>query len=569
MSGIIGCAHRKDRELSEILRKGQSLLRHADSYQDDPIWLKDGVACTRTHLGVIQKGPQPYSLENRLFVWMDGEFYNQDGILSRYKIGSCSDPELIAHLYDQTGSWEFLKDIDGIFAAVIFDPSSQQVHLINDRYGLKPLYWNEINANFAWSSEVKGFLAFPDFTPKIDPLAVKEFFSIGYLLENRTWLQGVELLPPASILTWSLKSKRRQMQTYWAWSEIESLKGKLDEEELAEELGRLFVHAVHRRINPGEKIGITLSGGLDSRAILAAVPDEYKSLHTFTFSKKDGDDLRIAQRVSTLKGAHHHTMEINAQNWLNNRILGVWLTDGQFNLMHMHGVEHLEAYPRYVDVNLNGFLGDAILGGSYLDDSKWSLPEKVNQRGRRFINNGPVLLGSQIINRRPFLDNDLLSFTCSIPEALRQNSYIYNKMLLRTFPEFFRTIPWQKTGCPISWPNHKIKVFTLARRAITKAKREVSRFGFLFADAHSYTNYSNWIRQQPARSIIEQILLAKSPLYAQYLPVDDFGSIVQRHMNNKANHASEICLLLTFEIWLGQIFRKEFRDVGDVSGMLG
>ena len=83
--------------------------------------------------------------------------------------------------------------------------------------------------------------------------------------------------------------------------------GKIDVDEVAEELGRLFIDAVNRRCNQ-KGIGVCLSGGLDSRAILAAMPNRQEPIHTITFGKRGCDDIRIASKVAKIKGASHHVV---------------------------------------------------------------------------------------------------------------------------------------------------------------------------------------------------------------------------------------------------------------------
>ena len=369
MPGLVGFTDKHHTHSRDMLLNMRSLLKYSGSYVDDDLFCDKSIYISRTHLDIIDQGHQPYSIDDHLFSWIEGEFYNQEDLRSKYKIASETDNELFVTIYHATRSFKFLRDIDGYYTAVLYDKKEKKVYLITDRYGFKPLFWGTVNDDLVWSSELKGFIGHKNFTPVIDSRAVQEFFHIGYLLENRTWFEDIELMPPASVLTFDLKKSKVEIQHYWSWSDIRTMKGLIDEREIVEELGRLLKNAVSNRVNNNERIGVNLSGGLDSRAILASVPVDYKPLHTFTFGQEGCDDIKIAKKVSKIKGAQHHPLLLNAENWLMARINGVWKSDSSCSLLHMHGMEFHDEYKSYIDVNLNGFAGDLALGGSYLRKS--------------------------------------------------------------------------------------------------------------------------------------------------------------------------------------------------------
>jgi asparagine synthase (glutamine-hydrolysing) len=559
MPGLVGFTDKNHNYNSNMLFEMRNLLKHFDSYIDEELYSDENIYASRTHLGIIQHGNQPCILNNRFFSWMEGEFYNQKELKSKYNVTSKNCNELLADIYRSTRSFRFLKDIDGYYAAVMYDNKKQKVHLISDRFGLRPLYWGILKGDLVWSCELKGFLAHTNFEIIIDRQAVEEFFNVGYQLENRTWFEGVELVPPASIVTYDIKKSNISIVHYWSWNEFNTIKEPIEEKELIEELGRLFKQSVSRRINKNDKIGITLSGGLDSRAILAAVGEDYKPIHTFTFGKEGCDDLKIAKRVSKIKGSSHHELFINSDNWLTNRISGVWKSDASFNLLHMHGIEFHDECKKFIDFNLNGFLGDAILGGSYISEYQ-SLKFKVRNRGRRFINQALVLGESYLIHRKPFFDNDLTDLIFSIPEKLRKESYIYNKMILSLYPEYYTNIPWQKTGYSIRNPARIGKLVKFKNRVVNRIKRESQRFGFNLKDRRGFTEYATWIRREPARSFFEKTLLDKNALYPEYRNKKEVHACVKNHMNSKEDCSNELCLTLTFELWLQQIYKGKFRE---------
>ncbi len=563
MPGIVGFAgelnYIKDPE--KVLFNMREIITHYSFYHKDELFLDEKVACSRAHIGVLQNYNQPFNFNNKIFVWLEGEFYNQSQLKLNYKVESNSDIEIFVKLYSITGSFDFLSDIDGFFVALIYDKNKNKIFLANDRYGLKPLYYLFKNNILVWSSEVKAFLEFPLFKPKIDNQALNEFFTIGYILENRTWFEDVKLTTESTVLEFDLKTYILNESHFWRWDKIKPLREKIEEKEIVDKLGKLFLKSVNKRVRGKENIGLLLSGGLDSRAIFASIPEDVNPLNAFTFGKKGCDDIKIAKKVVKLKNANHHIVTLNHENWFEHRIEGIWVTDGQFNLIGMDAFKTIKTMKKLVDINLNGFLGDAVLGGSYIDDNNMSVVEKIHNRGRRFINGGTIFIEVLLANRNPFFDNDLMEFILSIPESLRKNSYIYNKMLLKFFPDYYEAIPWHKTGISINWHPSIVKLI----KSIKQLKRGLlhricERVGIQYLSSYYYCDYSNWIRNEPARNIFRSFLLDKDALYTQYLPVDKVRKQIELHLNYEKNYAMELCRYLTFEIWLKQVYERQLRN---------
>ena len=591
MPGLAGFTIGKIKGLpEEVLATMQKLITHSDDYVQDTLFCDYYVCATRSHLNVIQRQPQPFC-ESGVYVWMDGEFYNQDSITNEFSIMMGSDPEILCSLYGKNEGFSFLKRIDGFYSAVIYDSRKKKVYLVSDRYGLRHIYWTIHNGSLCWGSEIKVMLALPSFAPKISRGAVEEFFNIGYLLEDRTWFEGVELLSTGTVLTWDIDEGTAHTQRYWWWDEITPQSGNIDELEVAEELARLFSESVKIRSRAGERVGISLSGGLDSRALLAAMPDRGYPIDASSFGTIDCDDVRIASMAARVKGARHHTFKLDSDNWLMPRLEGVWWTDGHFNLMHMHGIAGINILKDLFRINLNGFLGDVVMGGSYLRNRTYlNKPFNKNiaalffgctpsvikgnlekysklrtaefyflqNRGRRFINGGTQLVLTSIEQRKPFYGNQLIEFAYSLKDNMRFNSRIYKKMLLNAFPSYFKDIPWQKTGLPISSSELSTKVALFKRRVEHKVYKEMSRFGLESNNKNNYTNYSKWIRQEPSRSFFNNVLKNPNSIYQDYVDKEKVLELWDKHLQGE-DHAEDLCLHITFEIWLQQIFEGKFR----------
>ena len=162
---------------------------------------------------------------------------------------------------------------------------------------MRLLYWYYKDGVFAWGSEVKAILAVDGVDKALDPTSYDCFMDLGYLMGEHTWLEHIKLIKPATVVEYDLAERAVNQHHYWRWSEIKP--SNLTFDEAVDELGKRFIEAVRRRFNPNERIGISLSGGLDSRAIFAAVDHLYPDYkgYAYTFGIPGCDDITIAEQV--------------------------------------------------------------------------------------------------------------------------------------------------------------------------------------------------------------------------------------------------------------------------------
>jgi asparagine synthase (glutamine-hydrolysing) len=297
-------------------------------------------------------------------------------------------------------------------------------------------------------------------------------------------------------------------------------------------------------------------------------------------------DRILAAQVAMVRGAESHQFALDGKNWLPPRVDGVWLSDGQYDIMHMHGIETVPLVRSLFDINIEGFLGDVVLGGSYLRRGTLDRPITVAQaakqmgcdankveignqysflnktdyfflqnRGRRFIYGYIELLAScGVRHRMPFYDNRLVEFSYSLPDALRFGSRIYNRMLLHRFPAYYKSIPWQKTGVPIGYPDKIVKLIYFEKRV----RRKLSSLIHGLVTYPDYVDYDRWIRDEPARSFFTKLFSNPDALYPAYLPRETIKSCWDNQLAGK-NNSQKLCRYATFEIWLQQAFEKKFR----------
>lgn len=606
MPGAFGywCEDSRQNRLSLIEAMSSSML-HSELLESEHVLVPGFgaglVSLAASRGGLVQDNDQ----SSRYYLLLDGELINSKNLVDTYDIDTnrnWSDAEIVLNLYLKVG-WTFLRHVDGLFIIVLYDRLEHCLTIASDRYGLRPLYIMHDMAGVGFAGEVKALLKLPHAKLTIDRQAIAEWFSFGQLLGDTTWIEGVKLFPPGTVMQIS----RRGVVTdsYWSWSHISQQKAS-SEMEFVEELGRLWTQAVERRVSD-QRLSVFLSGGLDSRAVLAALVENDYDITAVTFGELNSLDLSIARQVTSLKKISHHYIELNSHNWLENRIKGVWLTDGMLSFIHLHGFRGVEELPSVIDLDIQSFAGDLILGGSYLKRDyieNWGrsrdlvfrsmymrsdlIPEDIalellsdiyssyselshsdyfflENRVRRFTNCGTIALRSYIKRHFPTYDNELIEFIYSQNPELRYGGRLYKRMLLDRFPEYYSDIPWQKTGLPIGKPVWRHKQKALARYL----GHQISRFPWMGDNFHSrrktFANYVEWMRQEPARALIIQLIYSENALFPAYIDGAVARGIVDSFMAGKSNDHNIVSLLCTFEILLLRLFEQPHQNNGNVN----
>ena len=581
MPGIYGLVSKEDTK-SNLIHMSKSMYLYEHFIQDE-LFYDDSIAASRAHTGLVGTDHSPIKL-NELYVWVEGEAYNVSEVAKELNLKANSLPTLLLKADESKQLDKCLNRLDGYFCAAIYDKENQKIKLISDRYGMRFLHWYHHEGIFAWGSEVKAMLAIGNIDKSLNLESFNCFMQLGYLLDENTWFKHIKLIKPATILEYDIYSDSIKQSHYWSWSEIEPSHISFDK--AVDQLGELFIQAVSKRFNPKEKIGISLSGGLDSRAIFAAVDHLYPNYkgYAYTFGIPDCDDIKIAsQVVSLVNHWTHQVFYFNNENWFAPRIEKVWNTDGMQDLMHMHGSEFLTDISKKTHINLNGYAGDAILGGSLLpslpldsrateDNTKsfyksFSKLANINSdfydiqhiepniymnRVRRFTTYGSINALPWVEQRKPFLDNQIMELVFSLPDNYRTNNKLYATMLKKYFPKYFLDIPWQQTGKAVD----ETKRPNIPIRVINKAKREALSFLGIKSN-QNYTDYPVWIKDQDVSKQLLDLLDPKNAEYTRLTDEDLSARWLRPHLDSKkVNNANQILRAATIEIYLKRVFKE-------------
>jgi asparagine synthase (glutamine-hydrolysing) len=538
----------------------RDIMHHAPTYVPGPATVVDDVA-----LSGIQHFPRDWvdthiHEDDRVRVWVHGELFSVgDGSTETVPARPAA---CIARLYRDRPLRDFAGDLNGTFCAAIHDLRENQIHLVADRYGLKAPCWTVVDGELLFATEVKALLEHPEFVPAVSEKAVSNFVEYGYLLDNTTWFDGVELLGPAGILTFDMDDADVSVSRYWHWDDVAGCFQDASRAELEDEMARLLTQSVERRCRGLDTVGCFLSGGLDSRGVFSAIPERIDDVWAATFGHEDSEEVRIAREVADVRGAQHLLYSLTRENWFRLRIPGVWWTDGHFQVMHMHGIGGQPGFREHFAVNLHGFLGGGIQGRRYENDGEFTMFEKIENRGRRFINEGVRCAETFVHNRRPFIDYDFVDFALGMPDEYQRSERLYQDALLKHFPSYFEAIPWERTGLPVSASRLQVG----AKAVVDEVKWffDNLRHGFRKSWGPSFADYVNWLVQPPYRDRIESILLGDERIWPEYLPDEPVGDTWERlSRGDRTPDWERMGRVLTMEIWLQQSLTGRLRPDGD------
>jgi len=324
-------------------------------------------------LDLSMAGHQPMTNRSRT-VWItyNGEIYNylelkKELIEKGYEFFSATDTEVILHLYEEFGT-ACVERLNGMFAFALWDDRSETLMLARDRYGIKPLYYADVNGSLVFASEVKALFAMQEMAREVNLPALVDYFTFQNTFGEATLFKGVHLLEPGHTVT--VKDGRIERRRYWDFN-FEPQED-LGEERCRERLRFLLEDTIKRQLISDVPVGAYLSGGMDSGSITALAANSIPRLMTFTggfdLTNVSGfeagfDERKDAEVLSALFKTEHYQMVFHAGDleWALPRV--IWsIEDLRVGMCYPYYYTARLA-SRFVKVVLGGTGGDEIFGG--------------------------------------------------------------------------------------------------------------------------------------------------------------------------------------------------------------
>jgi asparagine synthase (glutamine-hydrolysing) len=383
MCGIAGIFHlRSAADIDPQRLESMNNIQWHRGPDDGGYHYEPGIGLAHRRLSIIDLagGHQPmFNEDGSVCVVFNGEIYNYRQLAEELKacghrFKTHSDTETIVHAWEEWGR-ECVKRFRGMFAFAIWDRRQQSLFLARDRLGIKPLYYALLpDQSLIFGSELKVLKQHPDLPRRMDPHAVEDYFSFGYIPEPKTIYQGVHKLEPGHFLLLKRGDLRPAQQVrYW---DIDFSRPLLPPEQLHEELIRRVKEAVDIRLVSEVPLGAFLSGGVDSSAIVAMMsqlqPDPVNSC-SIGFDVEGFNESEFAQQVADRYRTNHHLEKVQPDDFSLIDQLADLYDEPFADSSAMPTYRVCELARKHVTVALSGDGGDELFAG--YSRYQWHLQE--------------------------------------------------------------------------------------------------------------------------------------------------------------------------------------------------
>jgi len=375
MCGILGWIAEGAQSHAERFANALDTLVHRGP-DDRGVFDGQGVLLGHHRLSIIdlsRGGHQPMrDPASGAVIVFNGEIYNYRELRNQlerhgHTFRTKSDTEVLLHAYLEWGP-AALNKLNGMWGFAIWQPEQRKLFVARDRFGIKPFYFTHRHADFAFASEPKALLAlFPDLRQP-DDIAVYKFLAEGLLYtEGCSFYRDIHTLPPGHYGEYAAETRQFKTTRYWDYPEA-CVSPAHDPRDAAKEFSSLFEDAVRLRTRSDVPVGVTLSGGLDSTAVLAAAMHETpgkKVCFTSVYGGNERGEAEWAKRAAAPYGIVPVEVEAPKEAWLETLQQIAWHMDGPGYSPAVYPLWHLmrEARQQGVLVLLEGQGADEALGG--------------------------------------------------------------------------------------------------------------------------------------------------------------------------------------------------------------
>lgn len=595
MPGIVGLQTNMPRGWAELQLKHMiEALQHENFYIsgtwiDESIgvyvgWVTRGTALLHEMPLINDRGNLALILSGEVF---PNSWTKQHVKVSTHRYGSGMSAYLIQLAESEAN---FPAELNGRFHGVLADRARKAAILFNDRYAMHRIYYHQANDAFYFAAEAKAILAVCPELRDVNPRSLGEFVTCGCVLDNRTLFDGIHVLPGAA--RWVIRDGSVvQKEVYFKPRDWEG-QDVLQPEKYYQELRDVFSQNLTRYFESKERIGLSLTGGLDTRIILAWLKSVPQSLTCYTFGGmyRDCRDVTVARKVAQSCGLAHEVIDVNEEflsrfPYYAERT--VYLTDGCADVRRASDLYLNKRVREIAPVRITGNYGSEVLrrarafkptspvAGLFHDE----IMSSIHQAGATYetlLDGHPLsfavfkqapwhhygllaLEETQVSIRSPFLDNDLVRTVFRAPESAVINHDLCLRLINDGNP-ILRRIPTDRgvggAGLRGIISQMTLEFLTKAEYAydygmpqwLAQTDSSLSRLSLerLFLGWQKFNHYRVWYRDALS-DYVQDMLLDQRALSRPYIQRNKLMSIVQNHVNGHRNYTNEIHCVLTLE----------------------
>jgi asparagine synthetase B (glutamine-hydrolysing) len=577
-----------------------SLMEFGSSYSiESSICFGMGKACKEIDVKNSVVNTAFIDNDDNYIVGLLGEIFNIEDVLKKYPIEGMSEStkieSIINRLFSQYNT-DIFFEFNGEYAIAIWEKNAKVLYLISDHLGTRPIYYCCNNRTVAFDSDINALIHNNFCDSEIDSHGVLELLTFEYIFKDRTLYKNIKLIPAGTIT--KIKANDISFQKYFDIKINESTQ-KIDLEETVQNFYYKIKRAVEMRLSDDKPLGIPLSGGLDSRTLAAIANDFEQNVVSAAMGFEQCYDRIAGSAIAEILGFKHLGITFDKSEIIKYMEKGIDIIGGLTNAKHYQIFQIINELSRYVSVTFDGItpMGHNIIkvmteagrrsknvnhsflsclnhGFSIQDIRAFSKDDMVpdaydylyqlideirekneyksiagqshaiylKQRCRRFTIQGDQILRTAFINRRPFMDKEVVAYWMGLPENMKNKYRVLKRFFIKFYP-VLAGIVYTGSGMPLSRPESIVHLWekrNLAKRIITKMTKSC----ITFLNKKSFFDYSEFFSSILEKSPKTLIPSKNSPIY-NYIEPAYIKKMAQEHLSGKVLHTESFGLIFT------------------------
>lgn len=536
--------------------------------------------------------------QKNLVILFFGENIKDREYINRYKKREKNESrksgiEYLIDLYEEKKS-KFYSELNGFYHGVIVDLKNKKIIIFIDRYGMMRLYYYFGKDEFIYSSEAKAILRIRPFLKNVDMQSLGEYFSCGCVLNNRTLFKDIFLLPGGA--QWEIDTKGNIDKKNYFSPKIWEQQSTLNEEEFGNALGEKLIEIVPKYLKSEQKIGLSLTGGLDTRMILAVADISHGSLPCFTYGGmyRDSYDVKVSKKISKACGQTHHVLRLDKNFFKQFSDLAekaVYFSDGCMNVTGAPNLYVAKLAREIAAIRLTGNYGQEVLRRCiafkpnpqnsrlfskdffpYIRKAEETYYEAFrNQNNLTFalFKQAPwfqfsryAIENSQMIQRSPFMDNELVELVYRAPiESLKSEDsakkiiFGYDKKLGYIMTDLGKlgNLPSSAALVVKTWRYFLFKMEWYYNHRLPRFAENIDSFlsplnlEQLFIGRNKYYHMRVWFRDELS-DYLKQVLLDSKCAGRNFINREFLTKVLDEHINKNRSNTDLICTALSAEL---------------------
>ncbi|PWT70885.1 MAG: hypothetical protein C5B60_11635 [Chloroflexi bacterium] len=598
MPGIVGLVTKMPRKEAELaLSRMMAVLCHENFYVTGT-WMDETLG---VYVGWVARkdsfcdGMPLRNERGDVVLVFSGEDFSAPSTLDRIRKAGHSfhqkGPSYLVHLYEEDKT--FPACLNGRFHGLLADRAQRSATLFNDRYGLERIYYHSSKETFYFAAEAKAILAVRPELRRVALQGLGEFIACGCVMENRTLFENIYVLPPAS--SWVIQCGAIVKQNVYFQAEEWEQQSQLDPEAYYEEIKHVFSRNLPRYFEGNQPIAISLTGGLDSRMIMAWQKRTPRSLLSYTFGGmfRDCQDVVIGRKVANTCHISHTLIGVGSEflsRFSHYAERTVYLTDGCLTLTHSPDLYLNERAREIAPVRLTGNYGSEVfrlnlvfgprsLGLNIFHPELLSYIQKANETYIGVHQGNPLsfnvfkqapwhhnalltLEESQLSLRSPYLDNDVVQTVFRAPVSCLSSPDVCLQLIADGNMALRRIRTDRGIGGDLgpltSAVNRNLLEFSFKAEYaydygmpqwLAQIDHIFSSLHFerLFLGRHKFHHFRIWYRDMLGNYVREMLLDSRTRA-RPYLEPRQIEVIVMGHLKGNRNYTTEIHKLLNLEL---------------------